>query len=527
MSPLTGTPALLGLMLRRDRVVVPICVLVAVAWVVLTAASFQGLYPTVAERAHFAVTIRGNSTFQALYGPPRALNSIGGLTSWRIGSTVATVVALMSLLLVGRHTRGDEERGRTELMCAGAVGRHAPIAAALALVAVFDTSVAALVALGLIALGLPAAGSVALGAALGATGLVFAGVGAVAAQLTGGARAANGIAGAVLGAAYLLRAAGDSGDGTLSWLSPIGWGKATRPFDDERWWPLLLGLAALAALAALAFALLARRDLGAGMIPTRPGPPTAGRHLRGPLGLAWRLQRGGLLAWSAGLFLGGLVIGSIGQNADELVESNNSIGDFFTRSGGVTPADAFFGSILLLMALIATGYTISSALRLRGEERAGHVESLLSGPVGRVPWAASHVAMSMAGSAVVLLAGGLGMGLAHALGSDDAGQIPRLMGAALAQVPAVWVLGSLVLALFGLVPRAVALSWAALAGCALLWFLGPLTNAPQWLLDVSPFEHVPAVPAVALSAGPLLVLSAIAVALSAAGLAGFSRRDVG
>jgi len=435
-------------------------------------------------------------------------------------------VALMSLLLVGRHTRGDEERGRTELMCAGAVGRHAPIAAALALVAGFDVAVAALVALGLIGLGLPVAGSLALGAALGATGLVFAGVGAVAAQLTDGARAANGIAGAALGAAYLLRAAGDSGDGALSWLSPIGWGRATRPFDDERWWPLLLCLAALAALTALAFALLARRDLGAGMLPTRPGAPVAGRHLRGALGLAWRLQRGGLLAWSAGLFFGGLVIGSIGRNADELLDSSNSVGDLLTQAGGATPTDAFFGSIMLLVALIATGYTISSALRLRGEERAGHLEALLAGPVGRVPWAASHLAMSLAGSAVVLLAGGLGMGLAHGLGSGDASQIPRLAGSALAHLPAVWVLGAVVIALFGIVPRAIALSWAALAACALLWFLGPLAHAPGWLLDVSPYEHVPAVPAVALSAGPLLALSALAVALSAAGLAGFDRRDV-
>lgn len=224
MSALTGTATLVRAMLRRDRVVLPLCVLVAVGFVILTASSFQDLYPTAADRADFAATIRSNSTFTALYGPPRGPDSIGGLTAWRIGSTLATVVALMSLLLVGRHTRGDEERGRTELLCAGAVGRHAPIAAALALVAATDTTIAALVALGLIALGLPAAGSVALGASLGATGLVFAGVGAVAAQLTDGARAANGIAGAALGAAYLLRAAGDSGDGTLSWLSPIGWG---------------------------------------------------------------------------------------------------------------------------------------------------------------------------------------------------------------------------------------------------------------------------------------------------------------
>jgi ABC-2 type transport system permease protein len=40
----------------------------------------------------------------------------------RIGSTLAVVVALMSLLLVIRHTRAEEESGRVELVRAGAVG---------------------------------------------------------------------------------------------------------------------------------------------------------------------------------------------------------------------------------------------------------------------------------------------------------------------------------------------------------------------------------------------------------------------
>ena len=53
----------------------------------------------------------------------------------------------------------------------------------------------------------------------------------------------------------------------------------------------------------LAYALAAHRDQGAGLIPARPGSPRAGPWLRGPLGLAWRLQRGGLAGWALGLFV--------------------------------------------------------------------------------------------------------------------------------------------------------------------------------------------------------------------------------
>lgn len=526
MSALTGTAALVRFMLRRDRVVLPICLAIGAGFVIMTAASFQGLYPTAAERADFAATIAHNSTFTVLYGPARALDSIGGLTAWRTGSTGAAVVALMSLLLVVRHTRAEEERGQTELLRAGGVGRLAPLAAALSVVGAMNVAIAVVVALGLIALGLPAAGSLALGASLGAAGLVFAGVSAVAAQLTENRRTASGIAGAALGAAFALRAAGDAGDGTLTWLSPIGWAKGTRAFADERWWALLLCVVAAALLAAAAFALLARRDLGAGLIASRPGPPAAGRDLRGTLGLAMRLQRATLLAWSTGLFLTGLILGSIAQNANDLIEGNQSLANVLTQAGGANVVDSFLASMLTLTALFATGYTVSSGLRLHAEEISGRVEPLLATSTGRLRWAASHVVVSLAGSAIVLTAAGLGVGLAHAIGSHDAAELPRLTGAALAQLPAVWVLGAIVVALFGLVPRAVALAWAAFGACVLLWFFGPLLDVPSWLLDISPYEHVPAVPAVTIAAGPLVALAAVATAFTAAGLAGFRRRDV-
>ena len=44
-------------------------------------------------------------------------------------------------------------------------------------------------------------------------------------------------------------------------------------------------------------------------------------------------------------------------------------------------------------------------------------------------------------------------------------------------------------------------------------------------MDVSPYEHVPGLPAASFAAGPLLALTAVAATLTAAGLVGFRRRD--
>jgi len=132
----------------------------------------------------------------------------------------------------------------------------------------------------------------------------------------------------------------------------------------------------------------------------------------------------------------------------------------------------------------------------------------------------------MIGTVIVLAANGLGAGLADALNSGDAGQLPRLLLAALAPVPAVWVLVGVAVALFGLVPRAVGAAWGALGACSLLSLLGPLLGLPDWMLDVSPFQHVPQLPADDFTAGPLISLCLVAAALTALGMLAFRHRDL-
>jgi ABC-2 type transport system permease protein len=277
---MAGFATLLRFTARRERVRVPVYVLVLVLLIWSTAVQSEALYATAGERADYAATVEGNPGLIAMVGPAYRLTSVGGDVAWQWGGIGAVIAALMSMFVVGRHTRAEEQSGRSELLRSSVVGRNAPTAAALAVAAAVNALVAAAVALAMVGAGQPAAGSIALGASLGAVGLVFAGVAGVAMQVNQSTSGAYGATGAVLGLAYLLRAAGDVGDGTLSWLSPIGWGQAMRPFAGERWWPLLLMLAVTAALVAATFALLSRRDDGAGLFAPRPGPPAAGSPRR-------------------------------------------------------------------------------------------------------------------------------------------------------------------------------------------------------------------------------------------------------
>jgi ABC-2 type transport system permease protein len=522
-----GTGALVRLALRRDRVILPTWVLLLGLTAAGTASSFASVYPTAADRRDFARGLAGNGATDALYGPLFG-DSVGALTAWRLGGIFAALVGLMAIQAVVRHTRADEETARAELVGAGVVGHLAPLAAALLVAFGASLATGILAALGVAATGRPAAGSLVLGAGFAAVGIAFAAVGAVAAQLPTSSRAANGLGVAGLALAYLLRATGDASGATwLSWLSPLGWSQRTQPFAGDRWWPLLLSLAFAAALGAAAVRLASGRDLGAGLLPDRPGPARAAPGLRSTAALAWRLQRAPLLGWTAGFAVGGAAIGAVAGGIGDLV-AGDSAKKLLTELGGEKGiVDAYISTSLGVFGLIAAAYAVQAVLRLRGEETSGRAEPVLATPVGRMAWAAGHVAIAAAGVVVVLAAAGLAAGLAHGLRTGALGtQLPRVLAAALARVPAAWVIAGVALALYGLAPRAASASWGALALCLLLGELGPVLDLSDTVIGISPFAHVPKLPGGAVTAGPLLALAAIAAALGAAGLAGLRRRDL-
>jgi ABC-2 type transport system permease protein len=528
MSTLTGTGKLVRLILRRDRLLLPLWILVLCLIPISYVSPFADLYPTAAARLQYA----DNAGFVALYGRLSG-TSPGEFLAWRLGF-VPVMVGLIGLLTVIRHTRTEEETGRRELLGAGVVGRHAGLAAALAATFGADLLLGALLALGMPSQGLPATGSMALGLQFAAAGWMFAGVGAVAAQLASSAGSARGIATSVLGVAWLLRAAGDSSGQAggslawLSWVSPIGWAHRIRPYGDERWWLVALAAGLTAALAAAAFALSARRDLGAGLLPARPGPAAAGPSLRTPLALAWRLHQGLLAGWTAGFAVVGVVLGAVAASVEDMVQGNQNLQEFFARLGGRSGlVDAYLVSIMSILGLLAAAYAIQATLRLRSEEAGGRAEPVLATAVGRLRWAGSHLVIAVLGPAAALITAGLTCGLAYGLGAGDVGhQLPRVLAGAAVQLPAVWVLAAIAVALFGLRPRLAPAAWGALAVCLLLGLVGAAVQLDQWLLDVSPFTHVPEVPGGAVAAAPLVVLAAVAAMLGAGGLVGLRRRDM-
>ncbi len=527
MIALSGTPRLVALALRRDKIVLPLCVVTFAGVAGGSAAATDQLYPDQSSLVRAAEVINATPALVALYGPIYDTGALGAVGLFKLTAFGVALVGLFAALVVIRHTRADEELGRTELLAAGSVGRHAPLAAALVIAIGGSLLIGLATGLALVAAGLPAAGAAAFGLTWACAGFSFAAVGAVAAQLTESARAARGLAGGVLAVAYVLRAVGDTvGPTWVSWTSPVGWAQQIRPFGGDRWAVAAVSVLAAAALAAVATGLLGRRDLGAGLLARRSGPEEASRLLGNPLGLAWRLQRTAFAGWLIGFVLLSVVVGQLVTNIGDMLDSPTAR-ELILALGGISSlTDAFLSVELSFVAVCAAAYGISSVLRLAAEESSGRAELVAAGPVSRSRWGGSHLLVALAGAAALMLACGLTVGLAHALAVGDSGAVGRDLVAALARIPAVWVMIALAQALYGLSRRAAPVAWGVLVGGFLATEIGPLLDLPAWVRNLSPFTHVPDLPGGEVTLGPVLVLLGVAAALVAAGLLALQRRDL-
>lgn len=530
LKSLVGTGTLIRLILRRDRISLLIWVIGFALLVIGVASSVPVTYHTALARQAVEVETAGNPTELILLGPVFN-SSIGGILAWRVRGWGAIGIGLAGLLTIIRHTRVEEESGRRELLGSTVVGRNASLTAALLVTFGASLVLAALTAGGLIGLGLPAAGSIALGLSIAAYGWIFAAIAAVFAQVTQSAGVARGWVGSLLALLYLLRAVGDTGGPSwVSWISPFGWVESVRPYAHERWWPFAFVLGLVLVLIVAAYALAARRDMGAGLLQERLGPAKASSGLRSPLALAWRLHRGTLLAWTIGAAGFGVALGGVAQSASNQINASSQLHTLIARMGGNgSPVDGFFALLIYLLAQVVAGYAISATLRLRSEEVAMRTDPVLTLPVSRTRWASSHLIIVAIGPAVVLAVLGLSMGLIYGLSIGNVGNaLPSLLAATMVRLPAIWVLAGIAAALYGLLPRfAASASWVVLAVLLLLELAAELQLVSSSMLNISPFAVTPGLPVAAWTVAPLIWLVGIAAVLTGIGLVSFRHRDVG
>ena len=534
---MTGFTAVFSLLFRRNWVFWLIWVAVLAMLMPATISQYDTLVPAGAQGDLMLQGLAADPTMRAILGPPFDLTLAGGFAFWRVGAFTAIAAAMMSGLGIIRATRAEEEEGRIELIRAGAVGRHVPLAAAVALALFWNLVLGTLVATSMVALTTPVAGAVASGAAIALCGATFTGVGAVMSQVFTSARTARyWTLGITLGGLYLLRAVVDGSQlsdvtdrllDALQWANPLSWPALVRPYADERFWVLLLPMALTAALLAVAFALESWRDHGSGVRASSPGRPEAAPYLSGAWGLAWRLHRGTAIGWGVGMGIAALGIGPLGIQMTELIESNKAFSEIITRMGGGAQSlvDAFIIAMLGLLAMFISLMGATMLGRLNSEETAGHAEVMLSTATPRTSLAGSHLLVSLGASVLLTLLTG---GLLHLAATESGGwaAVGDGVAAAAALLPGTVLVIGLMMLVIGWVPWALPTVWAVIGWSIFTSWLGALLQFPDWLLRLQPWGHLPKLPTDDLTWTAIVVESMIGLALLAVGLVGYRRRDI-
>lgn len=533
MSAFPGTGILARLALRRERGIAPWWILLIVALALVMVNYINTNMATDELKLSYLDVINGNAFLHALGGgvvEPR----IEVLATWRSGGFLYVASAFAALMSVIRHTRREEDAGRSELVLSCTVGREAPLTAALLVAGGISLIGGILTAAVLIGVGFEVTGSLAYGAAITVAGWVFGGIGAVAAQLVRSAHTATTIGLTTLAVAYVLRFAGDaSGQSWMTWSSPVGWSHLVRPYQDERWWMLGVSVLVAVILYAVAYRLLGRRDLGSGLFPERLGRESA-PELRGPISLAWRLHRGLLAKWAVGVAVFAAVGGALSPLTRDLLSRPSIVVDNITHFLGMPAGEgmlsAYVWYLILILAYAVALYPVLMTLRLRAEETSGRAETLQSTPMTRLRWAAGHLVVTGLGTAALMAVAGLAFGLVYSLLVGDlATDLPTFLAGALSTIPAAWCVGAVSVLAYGVLPRAgVAISWLA---WILTTALGQVAGPLYGLWGGSPAEpfHYVANPMTGTPFNPLptLALTAITALLTAAGLLALRRRDFG
>ncbi len=528
LDGLAGLGTMVRFVVRRNRVRLSVWIVVIVGLFAYVGDYYKGLFTTQQALDDFA-KLSNTPGIKALTGLAAAPATLGGAVWTKIWMTCAITLALGVVFLVTRNGRADEELGRTELLRSRMLGLHASSVASWLVNAALCVVIGLFVALASAGLGLDpdgagTAGSWVVGASVTGVGLFALGVGALAGQLASTSRGANSVGSIVVIACYVLRMVGDLGSGTLTWVSPIGWGQQMAPWGANRWWPFALLIALTAVLLAVAWLAEAHRDHGAGLLPQRSGKAGAPRRYATPLGLAVRLQRGPIIGWTIAVVLGALLLGSVvKQMNDLLADAGNNLSAIMHGTG----VAALLGLMAGLIALIVAIFAIQSTTQLRADEASAILEPQLAGALSRLRWVLQRLLIPTVGAAVLLALGGWLIGAGYGATIGDSSQGVRIAGAAVAYWPAVMELVGLAVLLFGYVPRvAIPVTWGVVAALWIVMIIGDALHLPGWVLDVLPFSATPSLPAEPMTWTPVIVMTAVAAVLAWAGLDRFTRRDL-
>lgn len=494
--------------------------------------AYQNYYPTPADRHSFLLGMQQNAGMVALWGPLEDPPTLGQIVMWEAGSMMIILGSVMSVLLfVGVHRR-SEALGLTELQLSTGISRMAPAAAALV------TTVIAALIVGLGSAGvlwlsslyveeMPIGGAVSSGAVIALTMIGSTLLAHLVLLFVDNPASLTRIALLTVAGSFIARSVADSEEfGWLNWVSPLGWKTVVHPYVADDWRSIVLLALLCAGVGGLLLWAERYREYGRALVTLPTFTRTRARRIHGPVHLASVLHRGTVLAWAVVIAVLAAFIIALTGSLSGWMETEANVGQIFKDIFGEGDMKAeFIAYTAKLCGILVATYGIQVIVGHRAGELDRTVDLQRSTGLRRWVPLASVTAVSVGGVLLGILAilggGAVGLWTQESTTSVD---YDNLVPAAWSQLAPALLLTAVAVLLVGWVPRLTHLAWAPVVSAAVLTLFGPILSAPQWMIDLSPFEY----PVSSTSGGwtTHLWMGLGAMALMGLGLLGSQRREI-
>jgi ABC-2 type transport system permease protein len=469
-----------------------------------------------------------NPAVRILSGPPVALDDPGGFTVWRIGIPASVLASGWIMLAATRITRGEEDDGRWDLLLAGRLRMADVVARCLAALVGSATLIGVAVAAGLLAAGTELTGAVIYAAGITCVALTFATTALLAAQVMPKRSVATGLTVAALGVGLMLRMIADGSHqlAWLAWATPFGLTTRTAPYADNRIAPLIVLGAFPIVLAGAALVAARHRDLGDGIVAVPVSRPPRTRLLQSIGGFA--LRRAGLttLGWATGIAASFLVVGALLASILELFQTNPRFAELAAAAGVVLSVNVVAATMFSLLAVPTGLYAAMRLAAMVADEKAGRWTLLFAEPISRVRLVSTEITVTVGGvvalhcsAAVAFWSGAKVTGAPLQLTDSLAGALNSLPVALLAA-------GAAAVGVGWLPSAAGAIGALPVVGGFLVNVIMQTTHAPRWVVNLSPWTHLAAVPDTPPNWAATTIFLFIGAILTALGVYGYVRRDL-
>lgn len=521
---------LVRLVLRRERIISSLWIFSLVLFSAIIPLALNNMFVSETDFKVMSETMQ-NPAMVAMMGPTYGADNytIGAMYNNMMLLMTILIVAAMNIFLVVRHTRGDEEKGRIEVVRSLPVGRLSNLNATMIVAAAVNTAIGVLCGLAMTVLGIESmdlAGSMLFGVALGVSGMFFAAVTALFVQLSSSSRGAVAYSFVILGVCYMQRAVGDISSEPLALISPLGLILRAQVYVENHWWPVFVVLLLTVVVGAIAYYLNSIRDMDQGFIPAKPGRKNASVMLQSPFGLAFRLLRNTLIAWTITMFVFGAAYGSIMGDIETFIAENEFYRQMLPPSTDYSIAELFTSMLHAILSLICTIPVLIAVLKLRGEEKENRSEHILTRVVSRSGYLAGYVSISAVTSVIMLFVSVFGLWSASAAVMDNPIGFGSMLKSMMVYLPALWVMIGLTVLVIGICPKASSFIWVYIGFSFFAVYLGRAIQLPEWVKKLTPFGYIPELPVDEINYATLIILIGIAIILTAAGFFFYRRRDM-